>query len=152
MGIGIDFWHQTFSKARNLRSSTVPGLEPRRIVPSGTTRWEMRHPAKTLYASWDESFANCGQFFKLTLVVRVLLFTMQANGFAWFLNKEIAKSLVSYLVFRHSISAHIPVIMADFAPEIFRNVPHPPMETLAFLGASVSSSLRAFVHLNNSLY
>jgi hypothetical protein len=77
---------------------------------------------------------------------------MQANGFAWFLNKEIAKSLVSYLVFRRSISAHIPVIMADFALDIFRDVPHPPLETLAFLGASVSSTLRTFIHLNNPLY
>jgi hypothetical protein len=74
---------------------------------------------------------------------------MQNNGLAWFLNKEVAKSLIFHLVFRRSISAHISTIMADFAPHIFRNVPHPPAETLAFVGASVSSILEAFLHLSN---
>ncbi|KAG1891574.1 uncharacterized protein F5891DRAFT_1197747 [Suillus fuscotomentosus] len=31
--------------------------------------------------------------------------------------------------------------MADFAPDIFRNVPHPPAETLAFVGASCYSAI-----------
>jgi hypothetical protein len=34
----------------------------------------MRGPAATFHASGFGSFANCGQFFELTLVVRVLLF------------------------------------------------------------------------------
>jgi hypothetical protein len=34
----------------------------------------MRGPAATFHASGFGSFANCSQFFELTLVVRVLLF------------------------------------------------------------------------------
>ncbi|KAG1793344.1 uncharacterized protein HD556DRAFT_1443778 [Suillus plorans] len=63
------------------------------------------------------------------------------NGFAWFIRKEISKSLVFHLVFRRSVSAHTPIIMADFAPDIFRNVPHPPAEMLAFVGASCYSAI-----------
>ncbi|KAG1891637.1 uncharacterized protein F5891DRAFT_1197617 [Suillus fuscotomentosus] len=63
------------------------------------------------------------------------------NGLAWFIRKEIAKSLVFHLVFRRSVSAYILIVMADFAPDIFRNVPHPPAETLAFVGASCYSAI-----------
>ncbi|KAG2139299.1 hypothetical protein DEU56DRAFT_755604 [Suillus clintonianus] len=63
------------------------------------------------------------------------------NGLAWFLMKEIAKSLVYHLVFWRSVSATVPVVLADIAPGIFRNAPHPPMETLAFVGASCYGSI-----------
>jgi hypothetical protein len=72
---------------------------------------------------------------------------MQDNGLAWFLKKEISKSLVFHLVFRRCVSANISIIMADFAPDVFRNVPHPPAATLALVGASVSSTPQAFLGL-----
>ncbi|KAG1896775.1 uncharacterized protein F5891DRAFT_983197 [Suillus fuscotomentosus] len=63
------------------------------------------------------------------------------NGLIWFLTKEIAKSLVFYVVFRRSVSAHVPIIMADFAPGIFRDVSHPPAEMLAYVGASCYNAI-----------
>ncbi|KAG2091347.1 uncharacterized protein F5147DRAFT_780031 [Suillus discolor] len=63
------------------------------------------------------------------------------NGFVWFIRKEISKSLVFHLVFWRSVSAQTSVIMADFAPDIFRNVPHPPAEMLAFVGACCYSAI-----------
>src|SRR5258708_14609993 len=108
----------------------------------------MRGAATTLPAPRFGLFAICGQLSSWLWLSGSYCFTTQDNGLIWFLKKEIARSLIFHLVFRRSISAHIPVIMADFALDIFRNVPHPPAETLAFVGASVSSTLRAFIHLN----
>ncbi|KAG2032953.1 hypothetical protein BDR03DRAFT_1014806 [Suillus americanus] len=63
------------------------------------------------------------------------------NGLVWFLNKEIVKSLVYYLVFRPNTSAYVSVVMADFAPGIFRDVPHLSAEMSAFVGASCYSAI-----------
>ncbi|KAG0702399.1 hypothetical protein DFH29DRAFT_875171 [Suillus ampliporus] len=63
------------------------------------------------------------------------------NGFVWFLDREITKSLIYHAVFPASVSAFIPTTMVDFAPAIFRDAPHPPPAMLAFVGASCYSAI-----------
>ncbi|KAG0700240.1 hypothetical protein DFH29DRAFT_876761 [Suillus ampliporus] len=82
----------------------------------------------------------------LALMQRLLLpdsrhLPIADNGFVWFLNREITKSLIYHVVFWASILAFIPTTMVDFAPAIFRDAPHPPPAMLAFVGASCYSAI-----------
>lgn len=56
-----------------------------------------------------------------------------------------------HLIFRRCILTNISIIIADFTLDVFRDVPYPPAETLALVGASVSSTSQAFLHVSDPI-
>jgi hypothetical protein len=60
------------------------------------------------------------------------------NGIVWFLQHQIAKELVWYLVFRSCRSGTVTPILSDLEPSAFRGAAHPPPATLALAASRVS--------------
>ncbi|KAG2122955.1 hypothetical protein BD769DRAFT_1670305 [Suillus cothurnatus] len=75
--------------------------------------------------------------------------TLDQNGLVWFFRSKFSKALVWHIVFRQTRSngvrihsnPQVPLILADLAPELFRNAPHLPVETLALVVSFCYGSL-----------
>ncbi|KAG2087622.1 uncharacterized protein F5147DRAFT_658913 [Suillus discolor] len=66
------------------------------------------------------------------------------NGLVWFFRSKFSKTLAWHIVFRktrlkgalaHS-TPHVPLVMADLEPDLFKNAPHLPEATLAYVASS----------------
>ncbi|KAG1892883.1 uncharacterized protein F5891DRAFT_986332 [Suillus fuscotomentosus] len=64
------------------------------------------------------------------------LLPIKANGFAWFLGQPMAKEIAWHVVFRHMYTNGVTLVLADLEPTTFKGAAHPPMATLALMGAS----------------
>ncbi|KAG1868588.1 hypothetical protein F4604DRAFT_1927123 [Suillus subluteus] len=66
-----------------------------------------------------------------------------ANGFATFLTHQMTKEMVYHIVFRTTTMSRIRLTITDLEPAIFRNAPHPPVDTLALVGSCCYQALLA---------
>ncbi|KAG0701739.1 hypothetical protein DFH29DRAFT_875653 [Suillus ampliporus] len=83
----------------------------------------------------------CVNLLQHFLLVESNCLPITANGFVWFLKKEVAKLLIYHLIYRASVSAGVSLSMANFAPDVFRDAPYLPVEVLVFVGASCYSAI-----------
>jgi hypothetical protein len=73
-------------------------------------------------------------------------YTTQQNGIVWFLRTKLAKALLWHVVFRVTrsngvrvrLTPSVPLVVADLAPDTFKNAPSLPSHTLAFMESFVS--------------
>ncbi|KAG1861316.1 hypothetical protein F4604DRAFT_1929911 [Suillus subluteus] len=91
----------------------------------------------------DPRIFGLGNFFGLaqrhSIMMLLQMFTrpnthllpIEANGFATFLTHQMTKEMVYHIVFRTTTMSCIRLTIADLEPVIFRNAPHPPVDTLA---------------------
>ncbi|KAG2126386.1 hypothetical protein BD769DRAFT_1668376 [Suillus cothurnatus] len=74
---------------------------------------------------------------------------LDQNGLVWCFRSKFSKALVWHIVFRQTRSngvqihsnPQVPLILADLVPELFRNAPHLPVETLALVVSFCYGSL-----------
>ncbi|KAG1864032.1 hypothetical protein C8R48DRAFT_672752 [Suillus tomentosus] len=71
------------------------------------------------------------------------------NGLVWFFRSKFSKTLAWHVVFRkirskgalaHS-TPHVPLVVADLEPDLFKNAPHLPEATLAYVASSCYGAL-----------
>jgi len=84
----------------------------------------------------------------------------QQNGLVWFFRSTFSKTLAWHIVFRTTRSKgvlihstpHVPLVVADLEPGLFKNALHLPEDTLAYVASSVSCIYSLWVfHLKKFL-
>ncbi|KAG2047194.1 hypothetical protein BDR06DRAFT_976913 [Suillus hirtellus] len=71
------------------------------------------------------------------------------NGLVWFFHSKFSKTLAWHVVFRKTRSKgalahstpHVPLVVADLEPDLFKNAPHLPEATLAYVASSCYGAL-----------
>ncbi|KAG1737167.1 hypothetical protein EDD22DRAFT_959690 [Suillus occidentalis] len=74
---------------------------------------------------------------------------IEQNGLVWFFRSTFSKTLAWHIVFRTTRSKgilihstpHVPLVMADLEPGLFKNALHLPEDTLAYVASSLPGSL-----------
>ncbi|KAG1806054.1 hypothetical protein EV424DRAFT_1350875 [Suillus variegatus] len=77
------------------------------------------------------------------------ILSINQNGLVWFFHSKFSKTLAWHIVFRttrlkgilvHS-TPNVPLVVADLEPDLFRNAPHLPEATLAYVVSSCYGAL-----------
>ncbi|KAG1764969.1 hypothetical protein EV702DRAFT_1204781 [Suillus placidus] len=93
--------------------------------------------------------ARLGMLLENFLHPKSVCLPIDQNGLVWFFRSKFSKALVWHIVFRKTRSngvrihstPNVPLVLADLAPDVFRNAPHLPIDTLAFAVSFCYSAL-----------
>lgn len=95
-------------------------------------------PCANVHSPICECAPYRSKFSEFFFIVKPYLVS-QINGFTIFLAEQITKEIAYHIVFRINRTCKFMLILADLDPAAFRHAPHPPLDTLALVGSSVSA-------------